>query len=309
MKKIAITIPTYNRETLLRGLITSIPEDVTKYISDNGSFLSEKFEGTYKNTVLFRQENILGPYENWNNSIRIIDDADFFAISSDDDFYDKDKFLSIEKVINEYSEIDIFIFGNNFVDKDGQLISTYVPKKLELFEPGAGFSKFLYGIDVRTPSVFFKKSFIDRIGYFDDVMFTITAGDSELIHRALLLGRSAFIPSIVSSYRVWGGSETGQKIATELWMNEIDIWTDKIIELASKGPEIIYRKYNWNKYKDEIYARNLLAGLGNLYSNHKYDEVQVHFKRCRYPKYANFATKLRILKLLSMSKIRGFFVS
>lgn len=61
------------------------------------------------------------------------------------------------------------------------------------------YPEFLY---VRMPSVFFKKSFLDKIGYFDEKNFNLTAADSELIQRSLLLGKVAFIPKIVSSYRV-----------------------------------------------------------------------------------------------------------
>ena len=90
-------------------------------------------------------------------------------------------------------------------------------------------------------------------------------------------------------------------------MDEIDIWTDKIIALANNKLTKLQNTFDWDKYKDEIFARNLLAGMNNLYKNKYYKKVKQHFLTNRYPKNAMFVTKLRILKTLMFAKIKGVF--
>lgn len=307
MKKILVAIPTYNRIELLKKLIKTIPDNVDIHISDNGSFIKDIFN--QNNLTLEHHDKIYSMFENWNLSIINAPKCDFIAITSDDDLYEVNSFNIIKKIINSYEDIDMFIFGNNFINEKDEIIGQYCPKEYKIFNAPEGLNEFLYGVDARMPSIFFKKTFLDSIGYFDDSNFKFTAADSELIQRALLLGKVVFIPKIVSSYRVWSGSETDKKIATKEWMDQIDIWTNKIIKLANSELADTQNTFDWKKYKDEIYARNLLAGLNNLYKNKNYKEVVEHFLACRYPKNAMFKTKIRIFKTLILSKIKAFFVS
>lgn len=309
MKKITIAIPTYKRENLLRKLTESIPSNISLSISDNGCSLPESFITSYKNATIVKQEHVLDIFANWNAAIASVNFCDYIAIPSDDDLYSLDSFDLIQDAINNHDNIDIFIFGNNFINENDEVIGHYCPKKHEILEAPYGLSHFLYGVNVRMPSVFFKKSFLDKIGYFDEKSFTLTAADSELVQRALLLGKVAFVPKIVASYRVWSGSLTDQRIATKHWMSEIDVWTDKIVKLANTTLATSHNIFNWQRYKDEIYARNLLGGLSNLYKSKQYDKVSTHYHQMRHPKNALLITKLRILKILFFSKIHKSNVS
>lgn len=80
-------------------------------------------------------------------------------------------------------------------------------------------------IQARMPAIFFKKDFLDRIGYFDTDNFKITAADSELIQRALILGKSLYIPEVIANYRMWGGNLTNKTIASDQWLIEVARWT------------------------------------------------------------------------------------
>lgn len=306
---LTIAIPTYNREALLTKLVDSIPKNIHISISDNGAFLSDNFNQEHQNAYIVKHKIFLDIFYNWNEAIKNIDKTQYLAIPSDDDMYNMELFEFITKTIISLDDIDIFIFGNNFIDENDNIIGSYCPKELKICDYPTGLNEFLYDVSVRMPSVFFKKSFLDKIGYFDEKNFTLTAADSELIQRSLLLGKVAFIPKIISSYRVWSGSLTDQKIATNHWMNEIDIWTNKIIKLANSELADTQNTFDWKKYKDEIYARNLLAGLNNLYKNKNYKKIAEHFLACRYPKNAMIKTKIRIFKTLILSKIKAFFVS
>lgn len=52
IRLLTIAIPTYNREVLLTKLVNSIPKDINISISDNGSFLSDKFKEQHENISL-----------------------------------------------------------------------------------------------------------------------------------------------------------------------------------------------------------------------------------------------------------------
>lgn len=307
MNKILIAIPTYNRIKLLKKLIDTIADDIFIHISDNGNFINSCF--SHKNLKVTHHEKTYSMFENWNRSIVDADKCDYIAITSDDDLYLRDTFSFIQDTIYLDNNVDVFIFGNNFINESDEIVGQYCPAQYKVYEAPKALNEFLYGVNARMPSIFFKKSFLDSIGYFDEINFQFTASDSELIQRALLLGRVAFVPKIVSSYRVWAGSETDKKIATFEWMSQIDIWTDKIIKLANSELTDTQNTFDWKKYKDEIYARNLLAGLNNLYKNKNYKKIAEHFLACRYPKNAIFKTKIRIFKTLILSKIKAFFVS
>jgi len=309
MKKLTIAIPTYNRQVLLEKLVNSIPSHLEISISDNGKYLTNEFTNKYQNVYLIQHEIIIDIFYNWNSSIKNIKDSDYIAIPSDDDLYATDSFRFIQDTIDSNENIDLFIFGNNFIDGNDEIIGQYCPEEYKIYEAPFGLKEFLYSVDARMPSVFFRKSFLDKIGYFDEEKFTLTAADSELIQRALLLGKVAFIPKIVSSYRVWPGSLTDQKIATKHWMDEIDIWTDKITTIANDTLTKLQNTFDWDKYKDEIFARNLLAGMNNLYKNKYYKKVGEHFFTTRYPRNAMIMTKLRILKILMFAKIKAFFAA
>jgi len=307
MKKIAIAIPTYNRNNLLVRLIRTLPDDVSIFVSDNGSYVTPEIEAQFNNLKVHKHSEVISIFENWNSALTAVNNCDYLAIPSDDDLYISDQFKTIQAVIDN-NDADVFVFGNNFINETDQVTRSFCPDVLEILDAPNGFKKFLFGVDVRMPSVFFKKSFLDKIGYFDETLFTLTAADSELVQRALLLGKVMFVPEVVASYRVWSGSLTDQRIATKHWMSEVDAWVDKIstLALAELSPKE-YKSIDWDKYKDEVYARNLLAGMGNLYKAKKFDDTIKHFHVLRFPKHALFKTKLRILKKLLFSYLRKIY--
>ncbi len=309
MKKITIAIPTYNREILLTKLIKSIPENIDISISDNGGFITKTFSNINNNVSIIKHETVLDIFYNWNAAIKNIKHTDYIAIPSDDDMYYREDFNYIQDIIDSNGDIDIFIFGNNHINENDEVVGQYCPKRYKTYNAPEGLNEFLYGVDVRMPSVFFRKSFLDEIGYFDESSFTLTAADSELVQRALLLGRSAFIPKVISSYRVWSGSLTNNTIASKHWLDEIDIWTSKITKLANATLTKKQNIFNWSRYKDEIYARNLLGGLSNLYNLKNYHKLFHYYSEARYPKNAFLKTKLRIWKILILSKLKTLNVN
>lgn len=306
IKNIGIAIPTYNRVELLTELVRSIPESIEVSISDNGCYVPEDFFAEHENIKIKKHQQVIDMFENWNSAAKSIGNSEFISFASDDDFYIKDKFSIIVEEINKV-DADIYIFGHKLINEKNTVIGEYCPKRYEVLNSPEGLNYFLYSVDARMVSVFFSKRFLEEFGYFDSKTFKITAADSELVQRALLMGKAVYIPEVVAFYRVWSGGLTDQKIATKHWMDEIDDWTNKIRKLAvEKLPERA-NQYNWDTYQDEVFARNLLAGIANLCRAGKYKEAIIHFKAMRFPNNALLKTKLRLLKYLSLAYIKRFY--
>ena len=160
---------------------------------------------------------------------------------------------------------------------------------------GDGFLPFETGVSARMPGVLFRTDFLRRIGGFDE-RFELTASDSEMIQRAALLGSTAFVPAVIGMYRVWTGSLTHARQATDLWMTEVGLWTDKIGALLQGGHQPTSRHVDVRRYKAEILALNLLAGLNNLRAKGAAAEARAFLARHPVPAGARLKTRLRLLR-------------
>lgn len=297
-KNLMVTIPTYNRSDKLNEILSSIPSDIDVVVSDNGNYTEENIKEKYKNVKFYPVSAVLDMYSNWNNALKIVD-SQYFLMPGDDDLYLKDIFDDVIRYIEEYPEVDIFTFGHNIIDEKDSIINQFVPEKLQEFEAPYGFEIFKYGVESRMPSIVFKTEFIKNLGGFD-TEFQSTAADSELIQRALLLGRAMFIPQIIASYRVWTGGLTTQTQASDLWLKEVKHWTDKISVVAEKKYNEIGKKFNSEKYKDEILASNILSAANALLGQDR-RACKNFMKKHGIPPHANFRTRLSLYKIFIKS--------
>lgn len=300
--KIGISIPTYNRTEHLESLLASIGDSFFLYVSDNAGLTEKKLFEKFSDIHVISSDVVLPMYENWNRSIEI-NDCDYIAMTSDDDLYVEGALGIVNKYLDEYTP-DVAIFGHFYIDEHNNIIGEYVPMEKVFLRPPEGFSEFKYDVSARTPSVFYKRSFLDKIGLLD-CNFKVTAADSELIQRALLLGSVLFVPEVVSKYRVWESNTTYNNIATSKWLEEIDIWTQKISKIGFEKTEFFTKKFSDN-YSDEIYARNLYAGLSNLLKRREYKGALEFKAAARWPSHALAKTKLRILLLLLKAKLKSY---
>jgi Glycosyltransferase like family 2 len=291
MAKIGIAIPTYNRQDQLGNLLETIPDELSIYVSDNGAHLSDVFMEQYR-TVHF--EAVVGEavcmFANWNLAARMVNE-DWVVIPSDDDIYFENSFEKITKYLNRYSNVDIVVFGHQTVDRDYKKINEWKPKELVECHAPKGFEYFKYDVSARMPSIFFKRSLLVELGYFDEI-FKITAADSDLVQRALIKGQSVFIPEVVSGYRVWSGGATNNTISSMQWMHDIAYWGKKIEKILEGIPQ--YSK-EASSIRAELYARNLLAGVASAKRSGGYSAAWSHLTSCRYPYRARLRTQLRLL--------------
>jgi hypothetical protein len=288
MKNYGLAVPTFKRYDELQKLLTSIHVTVPVYISDNGSTLPESFQQQHSNAVVCKVFPPVLMFPNWNLAAKLVQ-AEWVAIPSDDDIYYQGSFSIIERCLDEYADMDMIVFGHNTVDADGRVINRWLPNLESCIAP-SGFFRFKYGVDARMPSIFIKQALFKKLSGFDEG-FKITAADSDFVQRAALIGNVQFVPEAVSGYRVWEGGTTHNTIASVEWMEEIDRWCNRISKFCEARNISIYSR----SIQDEIYARNLLAGIVAVKISNGYVAAWRHVKNCRYPFRALVRTQLRLL--------------
>lgn len=288
---IGIAVPTFNRPDYLQILLRSIPDWVAVVVSDNGGNLSPSFKEDFPTVFFCSTETVLKTLENWNRAVRAQTSA-WIAIPGDDDVYREGAFDIIRDRINDNPDADLIIFGHDIVDSRGTKLSSWTPRPGMYKRPG-GFSRFKYGIDARMPSIFFRKSIFEKLNGFDQ-RFLITAGDSDFLQRATLIGNCCFCQEIVSGYRVWPGGATSQLIATPAWMQEIELWCESIRRFDAEQGIGIYSE----KVRDEIYLRNIIGGLLTIGGAKKRASRLCYLRQFSLPKKGRLKSYLRLAKAL-----------
>ncbi|WP_156421856.1 glycosyltransferase [Paucibacter sp. KCTC 42545] len=294
--KIAVAIPTYKREALLRRLISSIPKNWSVFVSDNESSLLPLASSLGEVVTISHSPKLVGMFANWNRALSLVTpNCTHVFIPSDDDLFLPEANGIVANTLARYPDSDILVFGCDLFDEHGHVWAGYRPLALECFDIGEGFHKFAAGVDARMPGVLFRKDFLQRIGAFDE-RFELTAADSELIQRALLLGKSVFVPSVIGLYQIWSGSLTHARQATDQWLNEVEAWTEKIGDLINSGNQPHKRQIDVQSYRDEIFIANLLAGIGNLIQKGQCREARDFLARHTSTRHLSLRTRLRLIR-------------
>jgi glycosyltransferase involved in cell wall biosynthesis len=294
MTSLSVCIPTYNRPKELGNLLESIAPGVKVNVSDNGGLLTEEFRNRFP-SVIFKSAGSppIAMFPNWNRAARMAD-TDWLVIPSDDDIYYPDSFDEILGALAKNPSAGIVVFGHHVVGESYEVLDTWQPDAGVMRAPD-GFERFKFGVGARMPSVAIRRSAMEQLGYLDE-HYACTAADSDFVQRALLSFDSAFVPAVVSGYRVWQRGATSLTLATPVWLEEIDYWGAKI-EVLLRGIPKYSREAT--KVHEELYATNLLAGLHLLRTQGKAEQCRAHFRQSRYPRGARLATQLRILSQIA----------
>jgi hypothetical protein len=294
--RIAVAIPTYARKDMLLRLIDSLPREWMIFVSDNAASLAPLAAPLGPHVTVSHSETLIPMFANWNRALSLVDDScTHVFIPSDDDLFLPAAGPAVAEALARHPDADMVVFGCDLFNEHDQRWAGYAPPAHEALPPGDGFLRFIAGVDARMPGVLFRKAFLDRIGAFDE-RFELTAADSELIQRAALLGRTVFVPTVIGLYRIWSGSLTHARQATDLWMQEIGLWTDKIGGLLRSGHQPASRHVDIGRYRAEILALNLLAGLNNLRAKGAVAEARAFLSRHPVPAGARLKTRLRLLR-------------
>jgi len=299
MNNIAVCIPTFNRPQELGALLASIPEGISTFVSDNGALLPPEFLARFPRVVFKQTPGTPVPmFANWNVAARM-GDAEWLVVPSDDDIYYPGSFDVIANALRQCAGAGIVIFGHHVVGESYEILSTWKPEAASMRAP-LGFEPFKFGVDARMPSIVIRRSAMEQLGFFDE-RFVCTASDSDLVQRALLAFDAAYVPEVVSGYRVWQGSATRSTLASEGWLRDVDHWGTKIASLMRGAPRYAREA---GRVRDELHALNLLAGLRLLCSQGQGAECRAHFRRSRYPARARLGTQLRLLHAVARASLR-----
>lgn len=299
MTRLSVCIPTYNRPVELGNLLDSIPADIPVYVSDNGGTLTDEFRQKYAHVAIPHTGSETVPiFANWNRAARM-STAEWLLVPSDDDIYFPGAFDTIAAVIDGNPTADIVIFGHHIVGEHYEVLETWQPKA-QAFRPPAGFELFKGGVQARMPSVAIRRTAMEQLGFFDE-HFGLTAGDSDLVQRALLTCDAVFVPTVVSGYRVWQRGLTRLTLATPRWMAEIDHWGAKIEAMLRGIPMYASQA---RRVHDELYAANLLEGMRLLRRQNKFAEGRAHFRQCRFPRFARCKTRAKLLGEFAFAALR-----
>lgn len=296
--KIAVAIPTYKRREMLDRLIGTIPSDWSIYVSDNDSSLlplDPPIDGRVK---VSHSPVLVEMFANWNRALSLVDaDCTHVFIPSDDDLFLPEARAIVADALRQHADADILVFGCDFIDGQDHKFGGYVPTAQEVFATGDGFTRFAYSVDARLPGILIRQDFLKRIGAFDEKM-EITAADSDFVQRALLLGKSVFVPKVIGRYRYWNGSGTHAFHGTDRWMKDVVRWTDKITQLLRTGHRPIHAKVDIDQYRAEVINRNVLAGVDNLIAKGDLVKARDFFWRHAVFKHATLLGRLRLLRCL-----------
>jgi glycosyltransferase involved in cell wall biosynthesis len=292
LDNLTVTIPTFNRAIYLNKLLNSLPKSLHVVVSDNGAFLSDEFKARFPWTKFITQEIVIDAPSNWNKCMHAVN-TEWFVLPSDDDLYFEHSFNIIQHYCDQYPDADLLIFGHKVINENGVEISSWIPEKLQEFKAPGAYNLFKYGVESRFPSMLFKTAKVKECGYLDK-SYKLTAGDSKLIQMILLSGTVVFIPEIVGAYRTWPQNSTTLTIGTNHWLREIDRWQNDIGGYIKNNVNDNFLE-EFKSIKDEVYARNFLAGMYSL-KNKKGLKKWDFIIKSRFPFKASMRTKLRILK-------------
>lgn len=287
---IGVAIPTYNRNNYLRKLLQTIPSSTDVFVSDNGGYVDESIKEQYPKAKVSIQTNILEMFDNWNAAANMVTSA-WCLIPSDDDLYFNGAFDTLRKYIDKYPQADLFIFGHKIIDENDIAIDGWTPFLEKEYAAPQGFELFKYGVEARMPCVAFRTEFLKTLGFFDS-RYKLTAADSELVQKALIKGRSVFVPEIIGAYRVWAGALTHKRMATKQWLEEVDYWQCKVEEMMSNSIYAQQAKH----IRDEVYARNMIGGIYSLRKTGTLTDRLKFVLSNRLPWFASFKTKLRLIR-------------
>jgi len=298
LAELTVAIPTYNRNDYLQELLDTIPANFpgSVIVNDNGNFVNDSIKSKYGDFRFISLVDKIEMFANWNSVIASVD-TEWFILPSDDDLFYPNSFKFIEEELRNNPDGDIFIFGYNVIDENGQILNSWNPEKAQVLNSPDGFKVFLKGVDGRCPSIIFRTEFAKKMGNFDE-SFIYTAADSLLIQKCLLYGKSVFVQKIISGYRTWPNNLTTQLISTTDWLNKVEQWTSIIAGLLQKDFSSVMGSERIINFKDEIYARNLLSGIKNKRGKEGILSALQFFMQSRFPFHADLNTRLRIIKAI-----------
>ena len=203
---VSIITPVLNGIKYLEACIQSVLNqsypNIEHIFVDGGSTdgtveMLSSYQTRYPKRIRFISEPDRGVGEAWNKGLRMARGKIFEWLGSDD-MSEPD---AIEAAVEFFraNPDTYFVFGDcNVINEKGEIIGKYPTRDFDLHEL---INK--YGCMVPTPSSFYKREVIDKVGFYDtlgtDYDYLIRVGKIFPIHR---------IEKVLSNFRVHEGSRT-----------------------------------------------------------------------------------------------------
>jgi len=216
---VTIITPILNRITYLDQCIQSVLNQSYPYIEhifvDGGSAdgtldILTSYSRRYPDRIRFISEPDKGSGDAWNKGLRMAK-GEIFGFLGSDDISEPDAIMKAVGFFRSNPDAH-FVFGAcNFINEKGEIIGRPLIKDFNLREIIND------GCYVPTPSSFYKRQVIEKIGCFDakgnDLDFLIRAGKVFQIYR---------IDEVLSNFRIHEGSATSgsSKEIRKMWLRE-----------------------------------------------------------------------------------------
>jgi len=216
---VTIITPILNRITYLERCIQSVLNQSYPYVEhifvDGGSTdgtldILTSYSSRYPDRIRFISEPDKGSGDAWNKGLRMAK-GEIFGFLGSDDISEPGAIMKVVGFFRSNPDAR-FVFGAcNFINEKGEIIGRPPIKDFNLREIIND------GCYVPTPSSFYKREVIEKIGWYDakgnDLDFLIRAGKVFQIYR---------INEVLSNFRIHEGSATSgsSKEIRKMWLRE-----------------------------------------------------------------------------------------
>ena len=216
---VTIITPILNRITYLEKCIQSVLNqsyaNVEHIFVDGGSTdgtldILAGYSSRYPDRIRFMSEPDKGSGDAWNKGLRMAK-GEIFGFLGSDDISEPGAIMKVVGFFRSNPDAH-FVFGAcNFINEKGEIIGRPPIKDFNLREIIND------GCYVPTPSSFYKREVIEKIGWYDakgnDLDFLIRAGKVFQIYR---------INEVLSNFRIHEGSATSgsSKEIRKMWLRE-----------------------------------------------------------------------------------------
>jgi glycosyltransferase involved in cell wall biosynthesis len=216
---VTIITPILNRITYLERCIQSVLNQSYPYIEhifvDGGSIddtlnILRSYSARYPDRIRFISEPDKGSGDAWNKGLRMAK-GEIFGFLGSDDISEPDAIMKVVGFFRSNPDAH-FVFGAcNYINERDEIIGRPQIKDFDLAEIIND------GSYVPTPSSFYKREVIEKIGWYDDkgndLDFLIRAGKVFQIYR---------INEVLSNFRIHEGSATSgsSNAIRKMWIRE-----------------------------------------------------------------------------------------
>lgn len=216
---VSIITPVLNGSKYLEACIQSVLNQSYPYIEhifvDGGSTDGtvdklSSYRDKHPDRIRFISEPDKGSGEAWNKGLRMAKGKIFGELGSDD-MYEPDAILAVVEFFKSNPDA-YFVFGGcNYINEKNEIIATPATKDFILEEIINN------GCYVPTPSSFYKRAVIERVGFYDT-----KGNDLDYLIRVGKVFQTYRIEKVLSNFRIHEGSATtgSKKETRKMWLRE-----------------------------------------------------------------------------------------